>query len=735
MKMKKTLILMAAAASVVLTGCTENDLSGDTSLAKESAPSAIEFSAKAGNTATTRAVTAQSYNKGTIGNSDAEGVTNLTKARFGVFAYYTGSENYNRTTPSSIVPNFMYNQELQWSESVPTNAWIYSPVKYWPNGTDADNVSNPSHTALQKSEGKLSFFAVAPFTATPSTAYVASTDGIKPAQITDDAMVKKNDATKGINAMTTNAFTGNVWVKYLMPNAAQSEAVDLLWGLAGDTKYDEADGQDPAFVIGESYNTNLTKQTVGEKVSFLFKHALAKIGGTTATATESKEGDPTQCGFKVVADIDENDADDQSTYFPASFKPEETLITIKEVKIQDGKSATSDGDVPVTGEESNLNTFGWFNIETGSWCNESGTYGHETDGATYNVKANNDDDLTNTTYLLNEKILEIGAGKHDAAGTVKKLKDATGKEWSTANPTGVTTTPQNLFANENVPGLLIIPGGDATLYITVDYFVRTADPNLNAGYTEVEQQITNKVSLQNLNPNKYYTIIMHLGLTSVKFEAKVVDWTSKASEAWDADGNDESTGEDNESKVWLPSNVVSANTWSITADPTSFKAKGEATTLTVTMNGVSRAYDATADETHYSLAKVGTADWLTIGADGKLTAGAYTTSTAKRTAIVNVTTIVNGNTITTPITLEQAGFSLANTAAGAANTVVVKDGDDQAVISGYEVTVSGGDGAGSETHTNETITVGGTSGQTYNVTVTHTASGATKTVSVTYTAP
>ena len=53
--MKKTLILMAAAASVVLTGCTESDLSGDTSLAKESAPSAIEFSAKARNTGITRA--------------------------------------------------------------------------------------------------------------------------------------------------------------------------------------------------------------------------------------------------------------------------------------------------------------------------------------------------------------------------------------------------------------------------------------------------------------------------------------------------------------------------------------------------------------------------------------------------------------------------------------------------------------------------------------------------------
>ena len=74
---------------------------------------------------------------------------------------------------------------------------------------------------------------------------------------------------------------------------------------------------------------------------------------------------------------------------------------------------------------------------------------------------------------------------------------------------------------------MMIPGGTAqSLYVTLEYYVRTADTNLALGYSEVLQKITNKVDLSSLNPNKYYTIIMHIGLTSVKFEAVVADWAT-----------------------------------------------------------------------------------------------------------------------------------------------------------------------------------------------------------------
>lgn len=742
--MGKKLFLFAAAA-VALASCTETDLSGDTSFAKESTSDAIQFSAKAGNSGVTRTVTTQDYVKGTIGNADNTnmGITKLASAGFGVFAYYTGAVDYDTDPVTSQAPDFMYNQKLEWSETNPTEMWIYSPVKYWPNGIDADNVNDPSHTALQKNEGKLSFFAFAPYTGT--TGAYDTDDTAYPSTI-QTADLNKTGKTSGVSAITNNAWKGNVWVKYLMPNASQAEAVDLLWGLAGKATYDEADGKDPGLKVGEDYNINLTKQTVketaSERVSFLFKHALAKVGGATTDETESTEGDPKQCGFKVVADVDANDGDKQNNYFPSSFKPEETLITIKEVKIQDGKSATDDSSVPVTGVESDFNTFGWFNIETGQWSNKENTYGYNSAGATYSITANNDATLDNDdAFRLNEKILEIGAGKHDATEAVKKLKDANGKEWSTGNPSGVTTTPQPLFAKENVPGLLVIPGGNGNnLYITIDYYVRTADPNLNKGYTEVEQIITNKVSLGSLDPNKYYTIIMHLGLTSVKFEAKVVDWTAKAGEAWNPDGTDASTGEDNESKVWLPSNVVSANQWAITpsASATPIAAKGaDDITLTVQMNTNNLTYNASGDAGQYSLSVDAGSSWLTESG-GTLTATPNNASTADRTAIVYVSTKVNGNTITTPITLTQKGYALKLTAG--TNSVTVKDGDDQLVnlTSGYEITVTGGDANKPNPTGNNDGTIslsGGTTDQAYKVTVTHTASGATASTDVTITAP
>lgn len=385
----------------------------------------------------------------------------------------------------------MYNQELQWSNTEPENMWIYSPVKYWPNGIDSQNSENaPSNSASEVlSGGKLSFFAFAPYTAATANPYVYSaTTDTKPdvlggASTDKDANIKKTSETKGVTAITSNDWTGNVWVKYVLGTDANSanekNFVDLLWGTRGSANYNKAgsDANDGA-TIGEAYNINLTKQTVDEKVSFLFKHALVKVGGATAqTSGETETGDPARSGFKVVVDVDGNNGDNQTSYFPAGFKNSQTLVTIKEVKIQDGYSAGQDATVTTVENttKSNLNTYGWFNIETGAWCNEANTFGNTGDGARYDITVNNDQDLTNDTYLLNEKILEIGAAKSGVGGGKKELKDGTGEEWSTTNPTGVTATPQPLFANENVPGLMIIPGGSADLYITVDYFVRTAD--------------------------------------------------------------------------------------------------------------------------------------------------------------------------------------------------------------------------------------------------------------------
>ncbi len=581
---------MAAASAFVLTGCTETDLSGDTSLAKESAPSAIEFSAKTRNAGVTRAGTEQSatYTNGAIGNAaDATNhITDLKNARFGVFGYYTQKKNYRqaynewgtgtwKTDDANKYPNFMYNQELKYGTASNLEAWVYDPVKYWPNGEDAANGgNNPSYTADENDNvAKLSFFAYAPYMEEGETATTGTGD-IPPSVTANNVKTPKKidpgsggEVDNGIVAISSNTSPTNVWVKYLLPVAEEDKAVDLLWGIRGQKSYSETDGSNNEVTALEDnvYNTDLTKQTVGEKVVFLFKHALTKIGGVTSTSTESKEGDPAKCGFKVVVDIDKNSITPttegqsaQTDYFGEDFKNTKTLVTLKEVKIQDTGSAKDDENVKaVTSGESDLLKSGWFDIESGTWHTTAAAT-----GAKYNIVANNttdaDDDLNASPYSLNEKIKEIGARKFGISGTGKQLQSGNASWDNTVNPVGVTTTPTNVFANENVPALMLIPNGNTnqTLYVTVTYVVRTADPKLAAGYSEVEQTITNKVSLASLKSNKYYTIIMHLGLTSVKFSAVVADWSLTDGTEYNENGTEVNGSNDNIEVVWLPSNVV-----------------------------------------------------------------------------------------------------------------------------------------------------------------------------------
>lgn len=514
-----------------------------------------------GRSAQSRVETAQNYTSGPIGDTEDtdNGVKSLAQARFGVFAYLT-TEDYNRTTPTSQRPDFMYNQELKYDDA---KSWIYTPVKYWPNGIDAGNTSgNPSNTAVEKTIQKLSFFAYAPYKAKSefNTDYVSVTDGVLPTGLAD-ATTKKNGATNGITAMTTNNFTGNVWVKYALPTATEQEAVDLLWGLNGTTTYNEADNSDPSVgTIGEAYNINLTKQAVEssstQKVQFLFKHALAKIQGSSVTTAKELGEASSKYGFSVKLDVDGNDGDNQTTFFGTGngFDKTKTLVTIKSVKIQDGTTASSDPENGLSSATSDIYTSGWFNIETGTWDMAGAAT-----GATINIKVQNDptaDNAATNVYTLNPKIRE------------KSVKNTTGVDWNpsanestdgyTGGAEGVEVTAKPLFANEYVPGLMFIPGQNQTIYVTVDYIVRTADANLSTGYSQVEQVITNKVTLPaaSLLSNKIFKIIMHLGLTSVKFEAKVADWQTNAGGTYDGDGNYTSGGDANEQSIWLPSNVI-----------------------------------------------------------------------------------------------------------------------------------------------------------------------------------
>ena len=98
--------------------------------------------------------------------------------------------------------------------------------------------------------------------------------------------------------------------------------------------------------------------------------------------------------------------------------------------------------------------------------------------------------------------------------------------------------------------------------MTITYTVRTYDANLAAvtnetTNTKVVQTITNQVTIpaNSLAANKYYKLLIHLGLTSVKFSATVSDWSIPG----DTNGNgtiDGSETDEEEKEIWLPSNSI-----------------------------------------------------------------------------------------------------------------------------------------------------------------------------------
>ena len=141
---------------------------------------------------------------------------------FGVFGCNTGLYKY---VDSNVRPNFMYNEHV---ESTDDGAnWTYSPLKYWPNGEDEVTGltgANPHY---------VSFFAYAPWSdcSTGDTGYC-------------------------IPSFSHQGDMGNPWLTYRL-HTNVSNQVDLL---CARPLLDQ------------------TKPSSGEKLLFVFNHALACVG-------------------------------------------------------------------------------------------------------------------------------------------------------------------------------------------------------------------------------------------------------------------------------------------------------------------------------------------------------------------------------------------------------------------------------------------------------------------------
>ena len=161
---------------------------------------------------------------------------------------------------------------------------------------------------------------------------------------------------------------------------------------------------------------------------------------------------------------------------------------------------------------------------------------------------------------MNTKIAELYKNTLNSdAGETVISKYATKTDYFAKNLTavntgdhpGVTETAQSVYNDGSKSPIILIPGDTPKFTVTVDYVVRTYDAALNTKYTEVEQIITKTITFANaVELNKYYSILMHLGLTGVKFTASVSAWD-------DYDGDSDGTpGElDDAITIDLPINV------------------------------------------------------------------------------------------------------------------------------------------------------------------------------------
>ena len=142
--------------------------------------------------------------------------------------------------------------------------------------------------------------------------------------------------------------------------------------------------------------------------------------------------------------------------------------------------------------------------------------------------------LNNTT--ANEPLWEAVKDAGDITLTVSdanlnsKIKDSGKDEAQTVD--GVTETAQDLLnsdATSAQKAFMIIPSSaaDKSLKVTIDYYVNTTDASLAKGYSRVENKITKTITGFAPEAGKNYTLLLSLGMTSVKVSATVSDWTTE----------------------------------------------------------------------------------------------------------------------------------------------------------------------------------------------------------------
>ena len=462
--------------------------------------------------------------------------------------------------------------------------------------------------ASSEAADRLTFFAYAPFAdVTPSTGVVTG------------------DATSGIIGMSRNITAGDPVVMYsssLTPGAG----VDLCWGVAAEAFTSSVDGDNNNVAAGYPF-LNVIKPKTGDHLKFEFNHALAQLN------------------VQIDADIDEVAADGKTKIYVRS-------VTFNGFSMRGSlnlNSNTTDGPI-------------WYDISgTGKLKREPVTvYDGRTDGMEGVETAT---DMSEKPVNLNPVIVQD-----------KPYGDAGLKA-------GVTATAVNLFNNtdDNAP-VMVIPTPGVPVSVTIVYDVETEDSRLagllSDGVTHgssVENKITKNITTTQgnmiLSAGKKYVVKLHLGLTSVKFDAEVANWDNTTYEgAADLPENTELLGTvtiTDGSSSPTPTPLTSLTMWKgetmaqapgvIVVDDQSQPVTGFTTEWTSSNTGVATV---AADGTVTPVAPGTATITVKVSKDGKTSSKSYTMYVNELTGISitsTATDIAVGGTLPVKATLEING--------------------------------------------------------------------------------
>lgn len=322
---------------------------------------------------------------------------------------------------------------------------------------------------------KVSFFAYAPYVeVTPSNGMVTG------------------DSKNGIVALSRNSIGGDPIVKYVV-DMDPGKGVDLCWGVSKNGLTASIDGNNNHVAAGAPY-IDVVKLKLGDKIEYDFRHALSAINVTIDAAV-----DATTAGTAV-------DANTKIYVRSVSF---EGLATKGALNLN---STVANGPLWTDFSGSGIPVAEVLTVYDGRRDGKEGVEGAE---------ARNE-----TPTGLNPVVIQS-----------KPYND---------NPTaGVTKDAVNLFnSTDKNASVFVIPSSEP-LKVTIVYDVETKDDKLatllSDGVTHgssVENAISKSIQIGgsdfSLEAGKKYNLALHIGLTSVKFEATVSNW----------DGNTTGTGMD-----------------------------------------------------------------------------------------------------------------------------------------------------------------------------------------------